>query len=152
MNDKNKAKLKDKVLHLLNNENKTNPEVIASDLKKEVHLINYLCEELNQDGLVELREVTRKNTGPTRDYLLRTTNKGVYFLSLDGGFLKKYNRTIWTSRWTVVKVIAAIFNAIAILIIGFYSLYLSNKTNKLEHENEKLKLELKQKKQARAST
>jgi hypothetical protein len=86
--------------------------------------------------------VTSRNSEVPREYLLSRTNNGIYFLSFDGGHFQRFKETRADTLWTTVKTIAAIINALAILAIGVYSLYLSDKSDRLEKENEKLKIEI----------
>lgn len=139
MNTKGKAQLKDKVLKAVNTEGANDPSEIAEANNVDNKLVRYLCEELREEGFIMLIEVINLHSGPTKDYLLQPTNKGIYFLSIDGGFIKNYNSGQWNKRWVIVKTIAAAVNAIIIVLIGFYSLYLTNKTTQLERENEELK-------------
>lgn len=143
MNDQKKAKLKDDILKILI-ENKTNDHVneISSELKVDVRLVSYLSEELAKDGLVKLIEVSSITTGVFSVYILRITNKGLYFLTYDGGYYNEFKKNRKKTIWIVVKTVAAILNAIAILIIGAYSLLLNDKVNRLEKENERLKTEI----------
>ncbi|WP_143785568.1 hypothetical protein [Ohtaekwangia koreensis] len=107
-------------------------------------MITYLSEELGREELVKLTEVTSRNSEVPREYILSRTNKGFYFLSFDGGHFQKFKETRVETLWTTVKTIDAIINALAILAIGVYSLYLSDKSDRLEKEkrNEKLKIEI----------
>jgi len=102
-------------------------------------LVSYLVEELGKENLVALTEVTSKNTTIHKDYIIEITNKGLYMVSIDGGF-KRINRKIWiTKTWAFVKITAAIINAVAIILIGAYSLKLSSKAYETEKENESIK-------------
>jgi len=147
MNEKKKARIKDDILLLVvNNATKGSVYDIADRLNQDVRLITYLSEELGKEELVRLIEVTSKASEIPKEYILCETNKGIYFLTFDGGHLQKYKQTRIQTIWTIVKTTAAIINAIAIMAIGLYSLHLSDKSNRLEKENEKLKIEIQQKK------
>lgn len=143
MNEKRKAKIKDDMLKLVADKG-TRGSVydIADKLKLDVKLITYLTEELGKDELVRLTEVTSKQSEVPREYILSPTNKGIYFLSFDGGHIQSFRKARIETLWTTVKIIAAIINALAILAIGVYSVYLSDKSDRLEKENEKLKIEI----------
>jgi hypothetical protein len=144
MTEKKKAILKDDILKALV-AGETNPHKMADTNKVDSKVIRYLCEELADEKLLELTNVTMKDSGPTNDYLLRQTNKTTFFLTIDGGFIKRFDSNTWQRRWTVIKVIVAVINALTILAIGFYSVYLSDKTDKLEKENEQLRKEIQMK-------
>jgi len=144
MTEKKKAILKDDILRALI-AGESSPHKMADSKKLDSKVVKYLCEELADEKLVELINVTTKDSGPTHDYLLRQTNKTTYFLSIDGGFIGRHNSNKWQRRWTIIKVIVAVINALTILAIGFYSVYLSDKTDKLEKENEQLKKEIQKK-------
>ena len=139
MNKKKKAQLKDDVLNNVNNLNQSDPHIIAKEHNVNGYLIRYLCEELAEEGLIKLIIVTGKLSGPTNDFLLQPTNKGIFFLLVDGGFLSKYKSESWNRTWVIAKTVAAVLNAIFIILIGIYSIYLTDKTNRLEMENVELK-------------
>lgn len=146
MNEKKKARLKDDILRFVSDKGtKGSVYDIAGKLKEDVKLITYLSEELGKEELVRLREVTSRNTEVPREYILSPTNKGIYFLTFDGGHIQRFKDERRDRLWTTVRTIAAIFNALAILAIGIYTVYLSDKTDKLEGENEKLKIEVQKK-------
>lgn len=147
MNEKKKARLKDNILKLLADK-KTEDSVydIADKLSQDVRLITYLAEELGKEELVALTEVTSLKSQVPREYILSQTNKGIYFLSFDGGHFQRFKKTRISTIWTTVKTTAAIINALAIIAIGIYSLYLSDKSNRLEKENKNLKIEIQNKK------
>jgi len=68
----------------------------------------------------------------------------VFLIDIDGGF-KWINKRIGLEKtWTITKITVGLINALAIIIIGIYSLFLSNSTNILKKENEALKKELEQ--------
>lgn len=147
MNEKKKARLKDNILMQLSiDKTKSSVYEIADTLKQNVRLITYLSEELEKDGLVRLIDVSSKTRAILKEYVLGETNKGIYFLTFDGGHLQKYKQTRIQTIWIIVKTTAAIINAVAIIAIGIYSLYLSDKSNRLEKENEKLRIEIQQNK------
>lgn len=147
MSVKRKAELKDAILNIVNSSNGSKPEDIAKDHNTDSHSIRYLSEELAEDGLINLLDVANRDSGATRYYRLMPTNKGKAFLSLDVGFVKKYKEEVWKRRWLIFKTVAAVLNAIIIILIGIYTIYLTDKTNRLEKENEELKknIELKNK-------
>ena len=146
MNRRKKAKLKDDILGLVSDKaTKGSVYDIADKLKEDVKLITYLSEELGNEELVRLTEVTSKQNAVPREYILSPTNKGIYFLTFDGGHIQKFKNERVGRRWIIAKTIAAITNALAILAIGIYTVYLSDKTDKLENENEKLKTEMQKK-------
>ena len=118
MTDKKKAILKDDILKAVI-AGESSPYKIADSQKLDDKVIKYLSEELADEKLVELTNVTTRGSGPTNDYLLRQTNKTTYFLSIDGGFIARHNSNKWQRRWTVIKVVVAVINALTILAIGF---------------------------------
>jgi hypothetical protein len=143
MNEKKKAKIKDEILQLLTVKGtKSDVYGIADTLKENVKLITYLAEELRDEGLVELMEVTSKHSEVPREYILKQTNKGTYFLTFDGGHKQRLRDKRIETIWTTVKIIAGIVNALAVIAIGIYSVYITDKSDRLEKENEKLKTEI----------
>ena len=121
--NREKATYKDFILKSVNKEKVDQPDVIAKNLNVDKHLIRYLCEELGDDGLLDLTEVTSLESGRTCEYLMLPTNKGIQFLNFDGGFIREYHNTVWNRRFTIAKTVAATLNALAILIIAALSLY-----------------------------
>lgn len=143
MNEKKKAKVKDDILQLLTVKGtKTDVYSIADSLKENVKLVTYLAEELGDQGLVKLTEVTSQHSEVPREYILTQTNKGNYFLTFDGGHEQKLKDKRIQTIWTTVKIIAGIANALAVIAIGIYSVYITDKSDRLEKENEKLKTEI----------
>jgi len=68
----------------------------------------------------------------------------VFLIDIDGGFKWINKRIRLEKTWTITKITVGVINALAIIIIGIYSLFLSNSINILKKENEALKKELEQ--------
>ncbi|MEX0723846.1 MAG: hypothetical protein WD053_08210 [Gracilimonas sp.] len=81
-----------------------------------------MLEELESDGLVSLEAVSGTGDKIPRAYQVEITNKGIFFLDYDGGHLDLYKEQRKETIWKTTKIIAAVFNAVAILLIGYYSL------------------------------
>lgn len=153
MNELQKVKLKDDILRLLiKKQDESGTDLsskyihvreIADGLNQDIRLVTYLVEQFGENGLASLTTPTSLTELP-KEYNVAITNKGIYYVSLDGGFLKTHKSIVWMTRWTATKTIAAIINALAILGLAFYSIYLADKTNKLEEENEGLKTKVEQ--------
>lgn len=122
--DKNKSIIKDKILEVLNSNKIKSPDDIA--LAKETNIdvfdVAFFLEELKNDGLVELIEITSKGVY-RKAYLVNISNKGRYFIKYDSYFnqYKDYRRN---KIWKIVKVVAAVLNALAIILIAAWHLYL----------------------------
>lgn len=123
MNEK-KCILKDKILELLNSNRIKGPDdtAISKELGIDVFDVAFMLEELENDGLVELTEITSKGVY-RKAYLVNISNKGKYFIKYDSYFnqYKDYRRN---KIWKIVKVVAAVLNALAIILIAAWHLYL----------------------------
>ncbi len=120
MSHKEIAVTKDKILSEINS-GVSNPIEIEGKIKQKEITVRFFCEELEQEGLCELEEVVRLDSGRTKDYLIAPTNKGIVFLDTKGGFYQAYKNNVWQKRWLITKTIAAALNAAAILVIGYLS-------------------------------
>lgn len=136
MKELKKNIIKDQILDYLKSSRDGGIYSISKNINVDVKLIAYLVEELNNDGFVELIEVTTSNEkGLPHEYLATITNKGIFFIDVDGGFKRINNKRKMEKVWQYLKIIGVVINSIAIILIGAYSLKLSSERNKLEKEN-----------------
>jgi hypothetical protein len=99
-----------------------------------------IIEDLALMGLLRTTEVTRsKDIDPLHCYLVMPESKTYFFLNVEGGFTAKYKAQQIKKIWTVVKIIAAVINAIIIISIACIGLYFQLRFNKIEKEREDLK-------------
>jgi len=70
------------------------------------------------------------------------TNKGIYFLKIENGYLSTIKKEKRDRIWYYTKTSAAILNAIAILAIGFLSILVIREKNILEEKNNQLNQEI----------
>lgn len=116
---------------------------ISKVLNKPLELVGYLVEEIKQEGLISLIEITSKHTKDIpSDYMADITNKGIYFLKIDNGYLSTIKKEKRDRIWYYTKTTAAILNAIAILTIGLYSILVIKEKNILEEKNNQLNQEI----------
>jgi hypothetical protein len=116
---------------------------ISKVLNKPLELVGYLVEEIKQEGLISLIEITSKHTKDIPfDYMADITNKGIYFLKIENGYLSTIKKEKRDRIWYYTKTTAAILNAIAILTIGLYSILVIKEKNILEEKNNQLNQEI----------
>jgi hypothetical protein len=144
MKETKKNKLKDRILVLLKEKRGTTIDKISIELNLKPNLLAYLAEELSEEKLVELINITSEDSDLAKDYLVSITNKGDFLIDINGGFKRINCRIRLESFWKILKIVAVVINAVAIILIGIYSLCLSNETIKLKKENENLKQRLEQ--------
>ena len=127
MNTIEKNNCKDKILNAFIDTKSLEIEKIAQASALPNETVAYLVEELSNDELVELREVTSKDSKRPKDYIVMIQNKGIFLRDKDGGYSKMNCQLRLNRFWQIVKIVAATANAIAIIIIGVLSL-LSHKS------------------------
>ena len=98
--------------------------------------------ELLLEHLVFLDFATDKEVSSERRLMTpytkyRITTQGLLFLE-KSSFKSEINKGKRIAIWTIAKTIAAIANAIMIIIIGFASVYLAKQSNDDKIENKKL--------------
>ena len=64
------------------------------------------------------------------DIILIITPKGRYFLNYTGGAIAEYKKKLQKQIWSFTRVIAAVANAVAIVIISAWGISVNNKSNK----------------------
>lgn len=121
--DKNKSIIKDKILEVLDSNKIKSPDdiALAKELKLDVFDVAFILEELKIDGLVELIEISSIDVY-RKAYLANISNKGKYFIKYDS-FFNQYRDYRRNKIWKIVKIIAAVLNALAIILIAAWNLY-----------------------------
>jgi len=122
--NKTKSKAKDSILQILNSDKiiSLNDDKIAEKLQLDVFDTAFILEELNHDELVDLRSISSK-TIYRKAYMASISNKGKYFIKYDS-FLNQFRDYQRDKIWKIVKIVAAVLNALAIILIGIWNLYL----------------------------
>lgn len=122
MNERSKASTKDNILKIMIESRHLSLKDISTKLKKDISLISYMVEELEKDGLVFLENITGAGDEIPRNYYVEITNKGIFFLNYDGGYTDVHKEYRKETVWKTTKIIASVLNAIAIILIGYFSL------------------------------
>lgn len=133
MTGREKNEAKDRILEMLK-ENPRYKGYLSEQLQVKEEAVVYFLEEMIEAKLASL---PIKNGLPTHmgTYVpIAITDKGKYFLEIDGGYTALYKKELAASRWNVAKTFAAILNAVAIIAIGAFSLPYFSKTNDTEKE------------------
>ena len=130
--NKSTAKQLDKVLMYLDNEEQF-PETHLQIKRKFNDIFTdkdlyMILEKLCNDGFTNFHYLTKVNGDNTNTKTYYITIHGRLFLER-GGFM--YDNKIHTRQaiWTVAKTTAATLNAISILFIGIFGIYISNQSN-----------------------
>lgn len=121
--DKNKSIIKDKILEVLETNKIKSPDdiALAKELRLDVFDVAFILEELKIDGLVELIEISSIDVY-RKAYLANISNKGKYFIKYDS-FFNQYKDYRRNKIWKIVKIVAAVLNALAIILIAAWNLY-----------------------------
>lgn len=143
MRNVKKNKIKNLILTEVYNNRSLITFTFAENLKHDIELVSFLVEEMRDEGFVELLECTSRHSSIPKEYIVTITNKGKFFLKIDNGYFSIINKERRTLIWYYLKTTALVINALAILIIGIYSLILSEKNSELEKEKIKLEKEIK---------
>ncbi len=136
---KEKAQVKDSILNYLIGLKDVSTRTISDALGIDLIKTNYLLEELRDDNmLVKPMENQPENDG-TCNYFATLSNKGLYFLELDGGYTgrfqddkRKHFKVVGTNAILVVQ-------GVLIVILGFMNVNTNDNTG-LSRENIKLTL------------
>jgi hypothetical protein len=116
--NKTKNIIKDRILEVLDSNKIKSPDdiAIAKVLKLDIFDVAFILEELQMDGLVELIAISSKDVY-RKAYLANISNKGKYFIKYDS-FLNQYKDYRRNKIWKIVKIIAAVLNALAIILLA----------------------------------
>ena len=124
-------KEKHKTLDFLLSEFKTSKlgSEISSKSKIEFHIIHSLSSILLEKGyLTDYNKIASKSV--RNDFVAQISQKGLFFLDLEGGFKRKYKTERQRYNWINAKIIANTLNAISILAIASIGVYISYESNK----------------------
>ena len=111
---------------------------IASKVSQETnidyHIVHSLSKDLVEQGLLsDYHEIATKSMEYHSDFIARTSQKGLFFLNVEGGFKNKYKQYILNKSWTVAKIIAAVANAVIIICISIWAIIESKKSTDIEN-------------------
>jgi hypothetical protein len=131
------AKLKDSMLGIMIINKVASIETFVDALKIEEHLAISIIQQFGELGFVSLQDLTAKPD--YRNYLISLESKAYFFFHLEGGFIKLHKIERRRHIWIVAKTIAAILNAVIIILIGYWSLNEQRKSNNDREEVNSLK-------------
>lgn len=132
---KDEAILKDLILKYLNEEKRFESDSkIAKIIGRESFEVGYASEQLAESNLVELIEITGRDSERRNEYEVVLLTKGIYFFRHDS-FLAQYKTWRNQNNWILIKTIVAVLNAITIISIAALGLYLNFYNNDLKKEN-----------------
>lgn len=104
--------------------------VFAQHISQPVHITNYYCSVLSEDGLIDVIPVTTKS-GLRNELLINgITDKGIVFLAEGGYTRREYSRWLRESSTVLVAVITTI-NAIVSTVIAYMAYNVADDTKKL---------------------
>ncbi len=116
------ARTKDNLLKYAVSQGHSNTEAVSSLLTKDANVLNFFCEEMEKDGLLELRAYATKDISTVKSYGIIPTSKTFYFLQINGGYERQFRKETLKETWMKTKIVASVLNAILILLIGYLSL------------------------------
>jgi predicted transcriptional regulator len=133
MKQKDRANLKDRILSLLMKNTSISTSKIATELNISHFTILGLTEELFKEDLIFRSEMS--TTVPEKyEYFIRIKPMGVVLIKDDNGFIRRYKDFRRKQLWIVVKTIAAVLNAIIIIIISIWATRTSLEQKELKRE------------------
>jgi hypothetical protein len=134
MTDKNRAKIKDKILaHLIEAQNGS---AVLSEMAKggfaDFVVLHRLTDDLIAEGFVRSFEIAAKSKEYYGDKIITISPNGHFFFREDGGFIKRYKSTQAATTWNILKIIAAVANALMIIIVSIWAVNKTVKASELE--------------------
>ncbi len=136
--NKSEAVLKDKVLEYLVTVKKSEADgVIAKHIGYEDFEVGFAAEQLKQDGLVELMNITSYDSKRVNEYMVTLQTKGDYFFR-HSSYISKYNKWKQKYNWRRLKIVAATMNALAIITIASISVWINYTNNTDKQAKEQL--------------
>ena len=136
--NKSEAVLKDKVLEYLATVKKSESDgVIAKHIGYEGFEVGFASEQLKQDGLVELMNITSYDSKRINEYIVTLQTKGDYFF-LHRSYISQYNNWKQKYNWRRLKIIAATANALIIISIAAMSVWVNYQNNTDKRSNQQL--------------
>ncbi|WP_157805302.1 hypothetical protein [Confluentibacter citreus] len=106
---------------------------ISQEINIDFHIVHSLAKDLVEQGLLyDYHEIANKGREHHGDFIATTSQKGLFFLNVEGGFKNKYKQYILNKSWTVVKIIAAVANAVIIICISIWAIIESKKSSEIE--------------------
>ncbi|APY12159.1 hypothetical protein BWZ22_13435 [Seonamhaeicola sp. S2-3] len=107
---------------------------ISQEIKIDFHIVHSLAKDLVEQGLLsDYHKIAIKDIKYHGDFIARTSQKGLFFLNVEGGFKNKYKQYILNKSWTVAKIIAAVANAVIIICISIWAIIESKKSTEIEN-------------------
>lgn len=126
--------IKDKILvYLSPNEigliNDKSSFALATKLETERYVISTLLDHMQADGFVTNIETSSKMDGGLGGKIATITPHGLYFLH-KGGYTSVKKQESLQRAWTIVKIIAAVLNALLIISIAIWGVTTQIDANK----------------------
>lgn len=141
--DKNEAILKDKVLEYLSTiKNSAADGVIAREIGHKDFEVGYASEQLKEDGLVELMNITSFDSKRTNEYNVTILTKGLYFFENDS-FESQFNKLRKAKRLKTARAVIIAINAILILYFSWSSIEHKKENRLLQNQVNKLEMQFK---------
>lgn len=137
-----KARTKDRILqHLLDIKNRTAKENGTKEMSDILQISRALCttlvQQIAEDGYIESIEVrTNDRYGP--DYVCRLLDVGEVFL-IDGGYESQQRRLRNSRNWKIAQNAIIAITAVLTVLIGCKTCEVTDRTNELEKQIDKLK-------------
>ncbi|RZJ91594.1 MAG: hypothetical protein EOO20_04735 [Chryseobacterium sp.] len=130
----NEHKSKDLILnHLINGLQRKGNYADSTELSNQLNLdyedTVYLIDELGHSGYIRVQDATNAATGPIGLRLATITAKGKSFLKY-GGYSKVQAGERRERIWTIVKTVAGTLNAIVVVCIAAWGVYIQAEANK----------------------
>lgn len=134
MTYREKEFLKDKILVFLQFRRTTTE--ISIHLNQDPVVINYLLEQLHDEWLVNKLDLIHPPPNPKFnrcEYQTVITNKGQFFLNIEGGHKKRHNKYCWNKVYNSSKLIAVVVNTLFVSCLGYLSYKAQDKINVQEN-------------------
>jgi cell division protein FtsL len=135
MTNKDKAKLKDKILSYCSENTKatiTNRH-LTDHFSTDYSVIYALTQDLIYCEYIKNHaDIASAVDYTDDDKILLITPKGRYFLNYEGGSISEYKRKKLRSIWNVTKITAAAANALIIVCVSIWGISVNSKAKELE--------------------
>jgi len=133
MNKKRKAKVSDLILKCFIDLDNVglSCEDISKELNIEYDIINTIADKLIYDKYLE-NVADVKISKFKNEKIVALLPKGRYFLNQEGGSISSHNKYIKRQIWVIAKIITAILNATAILLLAYWNISEIRKYDNLE--------------------
>lgn len=135
MKNRDKAILKDKIIKYCTdgNVNVITNRQLSEYFNVDYSLIYASTQDLIHKGYLKNHADIASSVDYTDfDMILIITPQGRYFLNHEGGATAEYKIKLQKQIWNITRIVAAVANAIVIVIISAWGISVNNKSNKSE--------------------